>query len=90
MNARTDEPPPYAAAVSASASASAEPDRATAFRAVTGNAETVNGGALLLAGYAVVLVLVIFAVARVFQRQTAVSAKLDTLEADLKRGRAAR
>lgn len=87
MSARRAEGATQASAPSAAPSMSAEPDRATAFRAVTGNAETVNGGALLIAGYAVVWVFVMLAVVRVFQRQSALAAKLDVLEGDLKRGR---
>jgi hypothetical protein len=65
-------------------------DRASAFRAVSGNAETVNGGALLLAAYAFVWIVVMIVVARIFVRQTAAAEKLDGLEAELKRATSAK
>ena len=87
----SDQVPLASASVSTTATTatSAEPaDRAAAFRAVTGNAESVSGGHLLIAAYAFVWIVVLIVVARVFQRQTAVADRLDALEADVRRGKA--
>jgi hypothetical protein len=75
-----------AAAPSTATATSAETgDRATAFRAVTGNSETVNGGALLVAAYAFVWIVVMIVIARIFTRQTSVAGKLDALDAEVKK-----
>lgn len=79
------------AAPSTSSSTSAQVgDRASAFRAVTGNTETVNGGALLVVAYAFVWLVVMAVVARIFLRQTSVAAKLDALEGEVKKAASAR
>ena len=79
--ADTTTAPSTSAATETSASTG---DRASAFRAVTGNTEKVNGGALLVVAYAFVWLVVMIVIARIFTRQTAVAAKLDALDAEVK------
>ncbi|GAC1352108.1 MAG: hypothetical protein NVS3B20_25480 [Polyangiales bacterium] len=56
-------------------------DRASTFRAVSGEAETVPGGPLLVAAYAVIWVVLFIVIARVFLRQTEAARNLASLEA---------
>ena len=55
-------------------------DRASSFRAVKGGGETVAGGKLMIAAYAVVWVIVLMAVVRIFLRQNKVASHLEALE----------
>ena len=70
---------------SPSASASTAADRSSAFHAVEGPGESVNGGKLLIAAYAVVWLVVLLLVVRAFRRQTQTKSDLDRLEAALDR-----
>ncbi len=73
------------AAPSAPANAPPGEDRSAAYQGHDASAESVPGGALLIASYAVVWFLVLALVVRVFQRQTAVARRLADLEDDLRR-----
>jgi CcmD family protein len=73
------------AAPESSAGATAPEDRASAFRAAQGPSEQVPGGKLLVAAYAVVWVVLLLVVIRVFRRQSAVEKQAERLEAAIKR-----
>ena len=68
-------------------SASAVEDRSTTMKGTPASNESVPGGTLLVVAYAIVWVVVLLLILRVFQRQTAVSKRVDELEADLKKKR---
>ena len=68
-----------------STSAGAPDDRATTFRAVQGGGETVAGGKLLIAAYAIVWVIVLLVVVRIFRRQNGVARELGELEGAIRR-----
>lgn len=75
------------AAPSTSSSSESAEGRATNYKGSGPSNEAVPGGNLLIMAYALVFVVVLLMIVRVFQRQTAVSKKLDELEADLKKKR---
>lgn len=87
-------PAPEAAAsappsTSASTVGSTTPDdRASAFRAADAGAESVSGGALLVGAYAVILVVLVLVVMRVFLRQNGVAKRIESLEANVREARA--
>ena len=61
------------------ASTSEPSDRATAFRAAK-NGESVPGGALLIAAYAVIWMVILLVIVRTFRRQTKSAQQLAALE----------
>jgi hypothetical protein len=73
-------PPAPATAPSASTSTATPDDRATSFQAVKGGGEQVPGGALLVSAYAVIWVIVLIVVVRVFHRQSMTSEQIAALE----------
>lgn len=60
-------------------------DRATAFRAVDNTKESVAGGPLLIAAYALLWLIVLILIVRIFQRQNKMAKNLDSLELTLNR-----
>ena len=70
---------------SSTGSATTGDDRSVAFSSKDGSGEAVPGGSLMVAAYAVVWVVVLLLVVRVFQRQSAVARQLGELEADLRK-----
>lgn len=71
----------------AGSSVSAPDDRASTFRAVTGQGETVPGGQLLIAAYAMVWLLVMLMIVRIFRRQNRTARDLASLEATIAQAR---
>ena len=71
---------PSAAAAAPSASAATPDDRATSFQAVKGGGEQVPGGNLLVGAYAVIWVIVLIVVVRVFRGQKKTSEQIAALE----------
>ena len=65
--------------------ASTTDDRSTAFRAVDNTKESVAGGPLLLAAYAVLWLIVLGLIMRIFQRQNKLVKSIDTLQRNLDR-----
>lgn len=57
----------------------------TSYKATAPSNEAVPGGNLLVTAYILVFIVVLLLIVRVFSRQTAVSKRLDELEADLKK-----
>ena len=72
-------------APSVAPSTSSAADRSSAFHAVEGPGESVNGGKLLIAAYAFVWLIVFLLIVRTYRKQTQTAADLDRLEASLKR-----
>jgi len=68
------------AAPSTSASTETPDDRATSFQAVHGGGESVSGGKLLIGAYAVVWVIVLLVVVRVFRKQSKTAEQIAALE----------
>jgi CcmD family protein len=65
-------------------------DRATTFRAVTGEPEHYSGEKLLVGAYAIVWVVVFAWVAGVWRKQRSMTQRLEALEAEIARAVAAR
>jgi CcmD family protein len=80
----TEQPVP---SPSAATSATTPDDRATTFRAVQGGGETVSGGKLLVSAYAVVWLIVLVLVVRVFRRQNKTESTLADLETQIRKGK---
>ncbi len=78
------EAAPSAAPAPSASIATSPDDRASTFRAANDGGESVSGGSLLVAAYAIILVVMLLTVLRVFLRQSGVSKRLDALEAALK------
>lgn len=72
----------FQAAPATSATTTASEDRSTAFAAKEGG-EQVPGGTLMVASYAIVWLVVLLLVVRVFQRQSSVMKQIADLEDDL-------
>lgn len=64
------------------ASATAD-DRSAAFRAVDNNKESVAGGPLLIAAYAILWMIVLFLVVRIFRRQNTIAMTIEKLESSI-------
>lgn len=69
-----------AASASPSASSDTPDDRATSFQAVKGGGETIPGGTLLISAYAVIWVIVLLVVVRVFRKQSKTAEQIAALE----------
>ena len=69
----------------ATSSATVE-DRPTTLKTPAAS-ESVPGGTLVVAAYAIVWIVVLLLIVRVFQKQTSVSQRVDELEAELKKKR---
>jgi CcmD family protein len=65
-------------------------DRATTFRAVSGEPEHYSGEKLLVGAYAIVWVVVFAWVAGVWRKQRSMTQRLDALEGEIARAAAAR
>jgi CcmD family protein len=68
-------------------SSSTVEDRSTAMKGMPASNDSVPGGSLVIAAYAIVWIGVLLLIVRVFQKQTAVSKRVDELEAELKKKR---
>jgi CcmD family protein len=64
--------------------------RATTFTGAPASGESVPGGTLMVTAYAIVWVVVLLMVVRVFQRQSALAKKVEELEADVAKSRASK
>jgi hypothetical protein len=74
-------PPAAESAAPAPSASNATPDdRATSFQAVKGGGEQVPGGNLLIGAYAVIWVIMLLVVVRVFRRQSATTEQIAALE----------
>ncbi len=73
------------ASPSVAPSTSTAADRSSAFHAVEGPGEAVNGGKLLIAAYAFVWVVVLVLIVRTYRKQSQTAEDLDRLETALKR-----
>lgn len=75
------------APASSGSTTAATEDRSTSFTAKDGGSEGVPGGSLMVAAYAIVWLVVLLLVVRVFQRQNTIARQIADLEEDLqKRG----
>jgi CcmD family protein len=68
-------------------SSSTVDDRSTTMKGSPAGNDSVPGGTLVVVAYAVVWIVVLLLIVRVFQKQTAVSKRVDDLEAELKKKR---
>jgi hypothetical protein len=65
-------------------------DRATTFRAVSGEPEHYSGEKLLVGAYAIVWVVLLAWIAAVWQKQRSMTTRLEALESEIARAAAAR
>jgi hypothetical protein len=70
------------------ATASAEPDRATTFRAVEGGTETQSGAVLMVEAYSILWLILLGWLVWLWRRQAAIHASLDGLEKAIDRAAA--
>lgn len=68
------------ASAAPSASQQTPDDRATSFQAVKGGGESVPGGTLLISAYAVIWIILLFVVLRVWRRQSHTAEQIAALE----------